>query len=73
MKKIQVIEATSPSIIPGSVFEVRGEMLPGAEISIVTPAGNYVFDIDRVDKIENEIYRASNSNNIVIFKVVTNG
>lgn len=71
--KIQIIQATSPSIIPGSVFDVTGEMLPGAEISIVTPAGNYVFDIDRIDKVENEVYRASNSNNIVIFKVITNG
>lgn len=72
--KVKVIEATSPAIIPGTIFDIGDKPLtPGTNITVSTKVASYEFNIDRIDALEDGSYRASNSNNIFIFRPISNG
>lgn len=69
--RIQINEATSPSIIPGTIFDLSStQLIPGAKVNIQTDVAAYDFEIEEIEVLPQGQYKASNSNNIVIFTVL---
>lgn len=69
--RIQINEATSPSIIPGTIFEIgSAQLAPGVKVNIQTEIASYSFEIEEIEALGQGQYKASNSNNIVIFTVL---
>ncbi len=70
---IRILEATSPAIAVGSIFTIPDNAVKiGAEIRIKTPLDSYEVEIEKLEILGEGRYKASNSNNVVVFEVLGN-